>query len=110
MAGQKDITLEQGATYTASFTWKDANGAVVNLTGATAKLVVYSAQDIAATLNSPTEIVITPLQGKLDVTISAAATDLFLWIKGSWYLDVTLSGIVTRLVKGSVTVEPKKAA
>jgi hypothetical protein len=111
MAGKKDITVEQGATWTASFTWKNAAGTPINLTGATAKLVIYSddsSSPVTTLTNSPA-IVITALSGKIDVTISDTVTDPFLWSKGNWYLDVTLSnGQVRRLVKGDFAVEPKK--
>ncbi|WP_279631030.1 hypothetical protein [Rathayibacter sp. VKM Ac-2759] len=44
MAGKYNFTIEQGVAFTRVVTWKDASGALVNLTNKTARMQVRDAE------------------------------------------------------------------
>jgi len=73
-----DITINQGATFELTITWKDSAGTAINLTGYTARMQVRE------TYSSATSI----------VSLTNAA-------------GITLGGVVTRLLQGAATVSPE---
>ena len=105
-AGRFDLNLEQGADFELGLVWR-ANGVLVDLTGATAKLQVKADYDSAA-LFSLTEGVGLTLGGTAG-TITIAITDtqvgLLSLLQPSVYdLQVTISSKITRLLQGVVNV------
>ena len=104
-AGQYDITIEQGATFTKTITWRDSSDALINLTGYTARMMVRESVDASATLLSLTDssgITLGGTAGTIAILISAASTAAM--TKGGVY-DLELvsgGGIVTRLLQGNV--------
>jgi hypothetical protein len=108
MSTNYDIEIDQGATFTLGVQLYDDNNALIDLTGATARLKIRSGHGVAASLVSVTgspEIVITANIGKIVVTLSATTTAALTFFKGVYDLEVVLaSGTVTRLLEGVVTL------
>jgi len=112
-AGSHDITIEQGATFRLSLIWKDSAGALVDLTGYTARMQVrrrHSSEDPPAlSLTSAAgDIVLGGTAGTIVVTAAATVTDDIDFKAGVYDLELEDStGFVTRLVEGSVTITPE---
>lgn len=111
-AGILNLTIEQGATYRNTLTWKDASGSLVNLTGATAKMQIRPDYGNATVLHQLDTnnggITLGGTAGTVALYIAAADTAGFTWTSGVYDLDVTLSnGDVVRLVQGGVGVSPE---
>jgi hypothetical protein len=103
-----DITIEQGATFKLVLTWKDDAGALMDLTGYTARMQVRPS--IADTnpplLNLTTEngaITLGGATGLVTVIAAAALTTAITNKKGVYDLElVDATGFVTRLLQGAV--------
>jgi hypothetical protein len=107
-AGSYNIYIEQGATYSQTFTWK-INKNAVDLTSYSARMkfkhtkrsleiITLTSASGAITLNS---------SGQIAVTMSATVTDNL--VDGIYLYDLELQspgGVVTRLLQGEVTVSP----
>lgn len=111
-AGEHDITIEQGATFQMSLLWKDSAGDPVNVTGYTARMQVREKVTSTTTLLSLTsdagDIVLGGTAGTIDVTASATATAAIDEKRGVYDIElVSPGGIVTRLLKGCVTISPE---
>jgi hypothetical protein len=108
LAGTYNMIADQGATFDRVITWKDSNGAVINLTGYTAKMQVRTATDATTSLIelSTTNGRIT-LGGALGtITLNVAAADMN-FAGGVYQYDLELTsgaGVVTRLIMGSFTM------
>jgi len=108
-AAKYNFEIEQGTTFTKPLVWKNNTGTVVNLSGYTARMQVRSSitSDVVL-LELTTEnelILITPAQGKITLSIDADTTSRINWTKGVYDLEVESSnGIVTRLLRGNITV------
>jgi len=78
----------------------------VPLTGFTARMKIKDriGGTVLATLVSPTDITIDTANFTITLNISAAASELFTWVKGVYDLEMILSGVVTAILTGSVTV------
>ena len=111
-AGIHNIYVEQGATYSRSFTWK-ISGNPVNLTGYSARLQVRRDRStdpmIYLTSAAGGGITLNGATGRIDVLISATGTaSLF---AGRHRYDLELedgSGFVTRLLKGTFIVSSEE--
>jgi hypothetical protein len=110
VAGVYDISADQGATWSEVWTWLDADGVPVDLTGYAAKLD-WVAHDgtVLLSLTDRDGIALGGPSGTVTPTASAAQTgavpaklgvryDLFLTSPG---------GVVTRLLAGAVNVTPR---
>lgn len=111
-AVQQNITIEQGATFQLELIWKNPDTTPINLTGYTARMQVRKKHtDSTKILDLTTQngkIVLTPLQGKINVTVPAADTEDITIKSGVYDLELESStGIVTRLIEGCVTVTPE---
>lgn len=111
-AVQQDITIEQGATFQLELIWKNPDTTPINLTGYTARMQVRKKHaDTVKVLDLTTQngkIIITPLLGKINVTVPATETDDITIKTGVYDLELESStGIVTRLIEGGVTVSPE---
>ena len=108
-AGIYNFTIDQGAEYTTTIVYQNPNGTPIDLTGYSAAMQLReqstSPNPAALTLTSPSGgIVITPLAGQLDITITTAQTGA---LDARFYvydLELTLSGVVTRIIQGQITV------
>lgn len=108
--GRYDFTIYQGASFDTTITWKIGDPATaVNLAGYTARMQVRASVDAATkALELTTEnggIALGGAAGTITLTISAASTAT---LKPGFYVYdlelVTLTGDVTRLIEGRVTV------
>lgn len=109
-AGQYNLTVEQGATLSEVFTWKDPTGALIDLTGYSAKMQVRRAPGadelyLEASTGAGT-IVLGGAAGTVTITVLAATTAALSFTTGSWDLVLTAGdGTVTRLVEGTATLD-----
>jgi len=79
----------------------------VSLAGATARLQIRATEESTAVLLnlvSPTDIVLDDAAKTITITITAAVTAAFTFLTGVYELEITIAGVVTQLLRGSVTV------
>jgi hypothetical protein len=108
-----NMTILKGTTVSIPIVWKDATGAVINITGYTAKLHIRNKHDSAdpplVELTQADGLVIDGANGK--ITISRTPAQLALWpgfLRGVYDLELTSgAGVVTRLIEGIVVVKPE---
>ena len=107
-AGRHDLTIEQGATFRRTFTWKDAAGTPVNLTGYTAAMQVRTSPNAPAPLIALTDgagITLGGAAGTIAVLMTDEQTDALPHGKWKWDLKLTSpAGEDTRLLEGAVSV------
>lgn len=108
-AGSYDLYIEQGATLSLPIVWKDSEGAVINITGYTARMQVRQSVNSSTILLSATtengKLVIDGANGKVTISLPAADTAAITWLAGVYDLELVSSGgVVTRLLQGSVVV------
>lgn len=108
-AAAYNFVIEQGATLDKTFVWKDSAGTVIPLTGYTAKMQLrqsVTATDVLlelSTLNG--KIIITALEGKIQLLVPATDTAAITWQRAKYDLELLSStGVVTRLLSGDVEV------
>lgn len=104
-AGQHDILIEPGANFQLSLVYKDSAGALVNLTGYTARMQVRPTKDSDTVLMSATTangtITMGGTAGTITVDVPAADTLGVEGLKGVYDLLITSpAGAVTRLLQG----------
>lgn len=109
-----DLTIYKGSTFVKSIQWKTGDPAVaVDLTGCTARMQVRKNPCDSAILESLTtengKIVITePLNGKLEIRISAQTSSAYTFISGVYDLELVFpNGIVIRIIEGGFTAVPE---
>ena len=108
-AGLYSFTIDQGAQYTTQIIWADSSGNPINLTGYTAamQLRLQAASPDPSALNLTSSnggITITPLAGEMDILMTTAQTGA---LNPGFYvydLEIALSGVVTRIIQGQITV------
>jgi hypothetical protein len=112
-AGNKNLTIDQGADFFITFVYKDSAGVPINLTGFTANMQLRANYDSAlAALSLSTNpsggITITPTLGQISVRATAAQTGAVPALDYVYDLEITSSGgIVTRLIQGRAVVTPQ---
>lgn len=110
-AGTWNMTIEQGATFSAVLTWRDSNGSAINLTGHTARMQIRtSARAAAATLSLTTEngrIALGGAAGTITLSISAADTAAIQARPYVYDLELVNGATVTPVVKGACLVTPE---
>lgn len=107
MAEQYSYTIDQGADWYLTVTYKDSNGTAINLTGYTAAMQfkLTSSATSALSLTSSSGITITAATGTLAIRATAAQTGALGAYKYDYDLEITSSaGVVTRLIQGVATV------
>ena len=114
MAGKVNLKINQGETFKHTFTWLDANGVAVNLTGMTAKMHIRERLDSATpALVFSSEVIDNPdgtitlggLAGTIQLKLSSTKTSAISWTSAVYDLEVTdILLDVTRVVEGSVSV------
>jgi len=107
--GTYDITIHQGATFGLVLTWKDDTEEEVDLTGFSARLQMRESIDAEEPfLTLTTENGGITLGGATGtITLSSAASDTAALAVTSGVYDLELisgSGIITRLLQGSVLI------
>jgi len=118
-AAVADFTIEQGATWVQDIWWENSDATPKDLTGYTARLQARGKLDDPGTLVDLTTenggIVITPAEGKITLTMSAAQTAALDWPAGQYVQQSGVyqleledaTGFVTRLLKGTLTFDPE---
>lgn len=107
-----DITINQGATFELTITYKDSAGTAINLTGYTARMQVretYSSSSTVVSLTNGSGITLGGAAGTIAILISAATTAaLTAPFSGVYDLEIVSGGgVVTRLLQGAATVSPE---
>jgi len=108
-AGIYNFTIDQGAQYTTQIIWADSSGNPIDLTGYTAAMQLreQAASPNPSALNLTSSnggITITPLAGEMDILMTTAQTGA---LDARFYvydLEIALSGVVTRIIQGQITV------
>ena len=105
--GTYNITLYRGDTWTADIVLTDTvSGSVLDLTGYSALAQIRATAD-AASAEASFASVLTELEGKVTLTLSAAASAALTITSGVWDLQLTdASSAVRTYLAGSVTVTP----
>jgi hypothetical protein len=114
-AGALRVVIEQGATWTRTFTYKDTNGALVDLTGYEARMQVRSTYDASSALISLTSdpaagIVMGGALGTIVCTIADTVTAaLTAPNECVWDLELILpaSAGIKRLLEGEAFISPE---
>jgi|tagenome__1003787_1003787.scaffolds.fasta_scaffold19467793_2 hypothetical protein len=118
-AATMNLFIEQGASYHHEYRWDDNTNNPVDLTGYTARMQMRSAITIEATvLDMTTEndmITVGGINGIISFDLDAETTADIDWpsgrstqLIGVYQLElVSPGGFVTRLLKGTVTVDPE---
>jgi hypothetical protein len=108
-AGIYNITADQGATFSRQLTWKDSTGAVVNLTGYTARMQLRSNVEAtgSAVLSLTTEnnrIVLGGTAGTIALGVAASAMEAVGAATYVYDLELVSGSVVTRLVQGTFEI------
>lgn len=117
-AGRYTFIVEQGATTDWEITWKDKNGAPMDLTGYTGRMQIRSDYGEAGTLyasltntlasdgtglNFLGSAGLLPLtSGSIGIYISAASSSAFTFTEAKYDLELQKGTKVTRLLSGKV--------
>ena len=112
MAAFYHLVIDQGATLRESFTYRDSNNAIVDLTGYSARSQIRTSYSASGTVLSATSqagtVSITAATGLIAFNVPAATTATLTPGNYVWDLEIIdPSGIVTRLVGGTCTVTPE---
>lgn len=113
-AGVYNTTIEKGATFNLSVTYKDSAGTAVDLTGWTVRMHVRetpadSSPILTSEGGSPTIVLTKNSSGVITVTISAATTSALTATTAYYDIEAeqTSTGIVRRILKGRVVISPE---
>jgi hypothetical protein len=109
-AATTNLIIDQGATWSITFTYKNTDGTPINLTGYSAALQLrtsYDAASAALSLTSGSGIVLGGTAGTIAVTATATQTGALTAGEYVYDLELTSSSVVTRLVQGRITVTPQ---
>lgn len=113
VALQRQITIEQGATFKKTITWKDGDGTPKDLTGFTARMQVRASHDSTTKLidisSTGGEITLGGAAGTIVIVIPKDTTAaLSAPVLGVWDLELEDSAnFVTRLVEGQARITPE---
>lgn len=108
-AGTLHITIEQGSDFTPVMTWKDQNGTAIDLSGYTARMQIRESVEATSFIHELTtgngELVLGGAAGTITFAIPSATTTAFSFDTAVYDLElISGTGIVTRLLKGDVTL------
>jgi hypothetical protein len=106
-AGELNLAVEQGTTFSQTLTWK-IDGTAVNLTGYTARMQARDDVTSSTTILSLTQAAGLTLGGVAGtIIIALTATQTAALVAGNYVYDLELAssgGVVTRLVQGTLAV------
>lgn len=113
-AGKYDFTIEQGTTFTQDFVWKDSvTNTAINITGYTCRMQI---RDTVTTITVLMDLntannrlkVTNGATGTFTLALTDAETTALTWTKGVYDIElVSGGGVVTRVLKGSITIDPE---
>lgn len=110
MAGDYNLEIEAGASFSRAIQWASGN-TTVNLTGCTARLMArtsYSDANTILSLTSPSAClsISNATAGNIAISLDPATTANL--VNGVYDLEVVFGGgSVTRLLSGTLTVSPE---
>lgn len=115
MADVHQLDVDAGATWTETVTWREPTvagvlGALINLTGYTARMqlrVTVDAADAVLSLTHLAGLTLGGAAGTVLITMTAAQTGA---LSGIYEYDLEVEsagGVVTRLIQGEVHVSPE---
>lgn len=104
--------IEKGATYRHTLIWKDSANVPINLTGCTAKLQARADTSSTTVLvelsTSNSRIILTPLEGKIELYISDEDTTTIQGLGAVYDLEIYHpNGDTTRLLEGKWVFKPE---
>lgn len=108
MAAKYDLYIDQGATFTRDFIYKDSDGNVQDLTGYTAAMQIRKSPTSTGDPVLDVNPTITELEGKVTLELTDEQTQA-LPAPFEGYYDIEIEdsgGAVTRLVQGRVFIDP----
>lgn len=110
-AFKKDLYIEKGATFSLNLTKKDTDGDPIDLTGYTARFKAAQGYNVLPIiLDLTTEnggITLGGTAGTIAITASATATAAINLSELVYDLELTLSGVVQRLLQGKIIISPQ---
>jgi hypothetical protein len=118
-AGELDFTIEQGATFDMPLAWRDADGTLIDTSGYTARMQVRETVTSGTAMIDLTNgdgitlgIGTTSDGFQYNVRVGmtsgeTAALTLDRTQKAVYDLELSGGGIVTRLLKGRITLDPE---
>lgn len=107
-AGIYNFTIEQGATFTRTFKYKDANGDPLSLSDHAVRMQIRSSVGSTSTLADITESgtskfqVSTENTNEFTLTLSATDTTAYAFDQAVYDIEIEKSGVVTRLLQGKI--------
>lgn len=100
-----DISADQGTDYAVTFTYRDSNNALVNLTGATARMQVrrfVESTNPFLTMTNDSGITLGGAAGTIALLISAASLSAIPAGTYKYDIEIVTSGsVVVKLIAGS---------
>lgn len=107
-----NIKIPQGTTYVHDFNYVDTAGTAISLSGYTARLQFRDEVESVAFFHEATTenggLSVNEVGGVITLTITHVDTAAFTVLKGVYDLEIISPGTaVTRIVKGSVTIDPE---
>jgi hypothetical protein len=105
-AANYDLYIEQGATYSQEFVWKDSTGTPINLSTYTARMQVRQVKTENIILNlTNTSGITLGSNGSIKIAVSATGTSALPTLNARYDLELqSSSGTVTRLLQGEVVI------
>lgn len=98
----KDYRIEQGADYGLEFTVLDEDGELYDLTAATCAAQVRETKDSTSSISFSSSI--DTATSVITLTMPSATTETFTYYSGYWDCELTITGVVTRLLEGTVVI------
>lgn len=112
-AGQYNFEIEQGVTFSKTFTWKDSDGDAIPISGYTIRMMARNDYDDAlpvitlSTVATPGGIALVGdgSTGQFTISMTAAVTAAYNFSNLIYDLEaVSAGGVVTRLLEGTITL------
>lgn len=110
-AAEYNFSIEEGATFSKVITYYNSSGALVDLTSYTAAMMAkVNIDDTTPVINSSGEsanltITLGGAAGTITLAMTATQTAALTFRTAHYDLELTLSGTVTRLLKGIITLD-----
>jgi hypothetical protein len=108
---KKDYRIEQGADYGIEFTVVDEDGELYDLdtpTTVTCVASVRETKDSTTSIDFTTAINVTT--SVITLTMTEATTETFTYWSGYWDCELTIDGVATRLLEGTVVISQRVTA
>lgn len=112
--GRYNLTIIKGGDLDRTWTVRDTAGALVNLTGYTARMMVRSPNHDGAVVISLTDggaangITLGGSAGTVRIQRTAAMTSAYTFLRGVFDIEVVdAGGLVTRILEGDVLASPE---